>query len=123
MDQFDKLLPVVILGVLGTILLVLLRRKPTMEAPKPAVVVAVPSENLPAPVAVVNDACEIVVAPNAAITRKRERKPPTAPASPPSTIDTALGLLHDRQTLAATFVLREVLAPPVSRQARLPRNR
>ena len=49
--------------------------------------------------------------------------PVPAPPQPDSTLDQVLGLLHDRQSLAAAFLLREIFAPPVSRRPRLPRDR
>jgi hypothetical protein len=125
MDPIDKLLPLLILGVLGTILLVLLRRTAReksaesvrQEAPKPVVVVATevaPREDRTPPVIIVKEA----------VKPKRERMQPLpAPTAPPATIDTVLGMLRDQQTLAAAFLLREVFAPPVSRRARLPRDR
>jgi hypothetical protein len=132
MDSIDKLLPLLILGVLGAILLVLLRRtareKPTVSAravaPKPVAAEVAPTQDRQVPVALVKDACEAEAAPSAAVKRKAKGKEmlPT-PAPPASTIAAVLGLLQNQQTLATAFVLREVFAPPVSRRPRLPRDR
>lgn len=130
MDHTDKLLPLLVLGVLCAILLVLLRRG-SRERPAVSVINStmnamageeVRREAGPAPAVAV-----LAIAAAAAVVEQKPRraKPLPAPVSPPSpsTIDTVLGLLHDRQSLAAAFLLREIFAPPVSRRARLPRDR
>jgi hypothetical protein len=49
--------------------------------------------------------------------RKKRAASPAAPPTPvPMPIVTVLGLLQEKDSLAAAFLLREILAPPVSRR-------
>jgi hypothetical protein len=118
MEHLDRLIPLAILGGVTALLLFLLRRTarekdvaPRTAEAKPA---AIPVET-PLPIAVpVQIAGEIK--------RKRRPKRKRAPAvavqaAPVQTpINTVLGLLKEKDTLAAAFLLREILAPPVSKR-------
>ena len=49
--------------------------------------------------------------------RKKRAPSPAAPPTPlPTPIVTVIGLLQEKDSLAAAFLLREILAPPVSRR-------
>lgn len=128
MEPLDKLIPLAILGAVGAFLVFLVRRAIRQEsaassAEVPAVVEPIQVEALavvvtPQPVAV-----EAEVKPNEviveSIVRKRRLKKALLPlvAAPPQTpIVTVLELLKQKDSLAAAFLLHEILAPPVSKR-------
>jgi hypothetical protein len=130
MEHLDKVIPLVILGVVAVILLILLRRasreqeivRPREETAKlllPPVAVVVPIAGVlpkletPIPAA----APVIIGAPPVEVKKRSVRTlPPVVAAPEPTTIDTVLGLLKNRESLAAAFLLREILDPPLSRR-------
>jgi hypothetical protein len=114
MEHLDRLIPLFILGAIGAFVLILLRRSPRQTAA---------TQRLAEPASAVSVAqpAAVVEVPAGKIKRKkmkRKRVPAVVgPAAPPRTpIDTVLGLLRDKDTLAAAFLLREILAPPVSQR-------
>ena len=145
MEHLDKLIPLVILGAVGAFLVFLVRRvardvevapraresvarvevKPEpvqIELPIAAPAVVVQEV---APVPVLASVADEPVAPSrqpvALVERQRTKKlkpAPTAvtviPAETP--IEAVLGLLKEKDGLAVAFVLREILAPPVSKR-------
>ena len=115
MEHLDRLIPLFILAAIGVFVLIVLCRSPRQTATTQH-----PAEPLSA-IAVAQPAVVAVEVPAVKIRRKklkRKRVPAVVgPAALPRTpIDTVLGLLRDKDTLAAAFLLREILAPPVSRR-------
>jgi hypothetical protein len=115
MDHLERLIPLFILATIGAFVLILLRRSPRQTATTQR-----PPEPLSA-IAVRQPAVGTLEVPASKIKRKklkRKRVPAvTGPAAAPRTpIHTVLGLLRDKDTLAAAFLLREILAPPVSQR-------
>jgi hypothetical protein len=117
MEHLDRLIPLAILVSVTAMLLFLLRR------PAPEIDVAPRcTETLPPPIPIETPmpiAIPVQVAATQIKRKRRRRRLPavevqTAPAQTP--IDTVLGLLKEKNTLAAAFLLREILAPPVSRR-------
>jgi hypothetical protein len=137
MEFLDKLILVVILGAVGALVLFLMRRvarekdamprsadlpmpveaqpgparidKPTAERLEPAIAVApqpvTPTPSLPKP------------AVRAA--KKKRKSAPVLTVPPPraaTPIVKVMGLLQEKDSLVAAFLLREILAPPVSRR-------
>lgn len=126
MEHVDKLLPLLILGVLGGILVTLLRRggcEKTQRGSPP------PLDAAPAPVAVEKLAV-IAAAPPArtaiAVPASAPRIKPK-PVSPPvqtlaeqTPMESLREMLCDKHALAAAFMLREILDPPLSRRRHPP---
>ncbi len=115
MEHLDRLIPLAILAAIGVFVLVLLRRSaPRQKTSRRA------AESLPV-IPVAQPAVVMLDVPTAKMKRRklrRKRAPAVVgPAAlPRTTIDTVLGLLREKDTLAAAFLLREILAPPVSRR-------
>ena len=119
MEHMDQTIPFVVLAVVGLLLLFLLRRASPKENVVAASLAPVPKHG-----AAVKDAKPIVtpiVTATAAIPvpitkprKKRAVKPTSAPIPEPTPIETALGLLQQKDTLGAAFLLREIFDAPVS---------
>jgi hypothetical protein len=146
MDYLDKLIPFVILGAVGGLVFFLLRRAAREKDPPPTrtempimkaePVVPVKNE-IPAPVPTKVDE-EIKTAvipatppttppqpkaagaqPSVAVTKKKRKRilmPVSATPKGKTPIVTVIGLLKEKESLAAAFLLREILAPPVSKR-------
>jgi hypothetical protein len=115
MENLDRLIPLAILAVLGICVLILLRRSPREKDAKLSA-----AEPLPA-IPVAQPAAVAMEVPAAKIKRKKpiRRRVPAVTAQSVQRqmpVQTVLGLLKDKDTLAAAFLLREILAPPVSQR-------
>jgi hypothetical protein len=115
MEHLDRLIPLAILGVVAAFVLFLLRRSAREKDVMPRSVDARIETAAPISVAqpILVDVVEIK-----SERPKKERAPAvTVQAAPAQTpIHTVLGLLKEKDTLAAAFLLREILAPPVSKR-------
>lgn len=116
METLDKLIPLAIVIAVGAMVVFLLRRSPR-EAP--AMIVGLEPV---IQVAVVESAPQaIVVAAPVVVERKSESVAPpididAPPSSPETPITNVLELLKKKDALATAFLLREILAPPVSKR-------
>jgi hypothetical protein len=113
MEHLDRLIPPAILGVVAAFVLFLLRRTARDKD------VTAGSAETPAPIPIAQPI--VVAVPVAEIKRARQKRrtrtPAVVPIAPVKTpIHTVLGLLKEKDTLAAAFLLREILAPPVSKR-------
>ncbi len=118
MEHLDRLIPLAILGVVATFVLLLLwRTAREKDATQRS------GEALPAPIAVdtpqpAADAVEVAAEEIKSERPKKRRRPAivvqAAPGKTP--IHAVLALLKEKDTLAAAFLLREILAPPVSKR-------
>jgi hypothetical protein len=116
MEHMDRLIPPAILGVVAAFVLFLLRRTARDKDAAPRIAEATPAL---VPVETPSAISGQVAAVEIKRTRSRRTRTPavavqTAPVKTP--IHTVLGLLKEKDTLAAAFLLREILAPPVSKR-------
>jgi hypothetical protein len=125
MEHLEKLIPLAVLLGVAAFLVMLLRRATretnvvaAAKEPEPVVVVVMPQEAPvavePAPVetpveAVVEDAPTPIIKPRRPASKRRVRAGKTP-------VQSVLAMLHDKDALAKAFLLREILAPPVSRR-------
>jgi hypothetical protein len=114
MEHLDRLIPLAILGVVAALVLFLLWRTAREERATPR-----SAEVLPPPIPV--ETPQPAPLPAMEINsgrRKRKRRPAVAIQSAPvhTPTHTVLGLLKEKDALAAAFLLREILAPPVSKR-------
>jgi hypothetical protein len=126
MDYLDKVIPLAVLAIAAAFLVMLIRRvgrendaSPRVEAvPKPIEAIAVAV----APVVAVVPKVDADGPPPIAVRPRRKKDVPTptvvkALAAPtPTSIQTVLGLLREKDSLAVAFVLHEILGPPVSKR-------
>ena len=119
MEYLEKLMALAILGGVGALLIFLLRRARAKDnaaqaeevrknVETPAVVVEKP------PVVVTASAPAPIVNVKAAENRRAKTRRKKATAAPP--LVKVMGLLKEKDALVAAFLLREILAPPVSRR-------
>ncbi len=134
METLDKLIPLVILGVVAVFLAYLARRArrekeawPRSEVVQSTPPPAVAPEPIAVPVIVTAEekfpaVAEVITATlTAPVPRKRRKNaltPTITTAAPATPIHTVLGLLKQKNSLATAFLLREILAPPVSKRSR-----
>ena len=126
MEHLDKLIPLAILGLIGVVAVFLIRRVARERdaamhpGDQPIHVEAQPVKTAE-PVAVVPEPIPVAAAsePAAAVTvgNRRKRAPtPVAAPTPPTPVVNVMDLLQNKDALAAAFLLREILAPPVSKR-------
>jgi hypothetical protein len=133
MEYLDKIIPLAILGLAAASLIVLVRRvarekEPAVRVEEPPVPVEVaPIVETPAIVVAVEPIAmePVVVAPPVVVpTEARAKRPSLKKVIPPfvvkpTPIQTVLGLLKENDSLAAAFVLHEILGPPRSRRKKI----
>lgn len=119
MEHLDQLIPFAVLGVVGVILAVLLRRMPsapprmneTAPEPVPAALPQLKDEEAP-----VARPAETSVQADKPRRKKRATQPRVATPQGPTPIEQVLDLLKRKDSLATAFLLREILDAPVSRR-------
>ena len=137
MDFLDKVVPLAVLGTVAALVVFLMRRNaqkmdfaprstdspmPVKTQPEPAKIDESNAKRLepalvvaPQPVTLPPTAPQRLIRP-----AKRKRPPVPGLASPlqhpPTPIAKAIELLQDKDSLVAVFLLREILAPPLSRR-------
>jgi hypothetical protein len=135
MEYLDKLIPLAVLGAVGAFLLFVLRRvtreqdvaprsaELTMRVeakPKPVIAVAQEKKQIASEALAKREDEKVAVAssviPMPAERPKKKKRTPSVVVPAEMPIQTVLGLLKDKDTLAAAFLLREILAPPVSKR-------
>jgi hypothetical protein len=139
MDYLEKLIPLAVLGAVAAFLVVVLRRaareqvdappanelpirvgQVAVKTPKPVVVYEKQEVLIPAVMKREDEMIAVaipVIAEKARPKRKKQTPPAVVTVIPAATpIETVLGLLKEKDTLAAAFLLREILAPPVSKR-------
>ena len=132
MEQLDKLIPLAILGAVGAFLVFLVRRvarenevvpgneqlvAPVEVKPEPVQIDLSIAAIVERPPIVVQDAMSLPVVAPVKRRRSKQPKPMTVNVTPVETpIQTVLGLLKEKDGLAAAFMLCEIFAPPVSKR-------
>lgn len=124
MDNIEQTIPFVVLLAVGALLLVLVRRTSTLNdalvSPSPEIEPEDERpETLPLPANVTAAPTLAVESPTITLNGRRKPRKKREAASKPAEatpIETVVGLLKQKNTLAAAFLLREIFAPPVSRR-------
>jgi hypothetical protein len=118
MENMDQTIPFVVLVAVGTLLLVLLRRKESLPNPGGRGAGGEGTTTLPIPqiVAAPTPLTVEALPPVVVLKPRKKRTKPAAKPAQPTPIDTVAGLLQQKDTLAAAFLLREIFDRPVSQR-------
>ena len=123
MENLDQSILFLVLGVVGVLLLFLLRRPSAVENAVVPHIVAVPPVVVPVPevvaVPVVAEVQPSSPTPTMVKPRKRRiAKPTVVPVAEPAPMETVVGMLKQKDTLVAAFLLREIFDSPMSEAER-----